>query len=231
VLLTSGSAQQILNKASILQQLSSSNSAAMSQFLAAARQLAGAQQAARRTKDAEAQLRNKLASAKNSVEKTIAEQKALLAQLTPAQQKAAGPGGGVPTGPTVPTGTTGGHDPLPTSTQAEKAVAFAYAQLGKPYVFGASGPGSYDCSGLTMAAWAAAGVSIPRTSFDQWGGLMHVSMSAIQPGDILVFNGEGHVALYVGGGMLIDALHSGLPVEKVPFAGWYQQTLDGAVRP
>ncbi len=230
VLLTSGNAQQILNQASILTELASSNSNQMKQFVSAARQLAGAQQAARRTRDAQAALRSKLASEKSSVGKTIAQEKTLLAQLTPAQQAATG--SGVPTGSTSPTtGPVGGQSPLPTNTQAGKAVAFAYAQLGKPYVFGAAGPDSYDCSGLTQAAWAAAGVSIPRTSFDQWGSLPHVPMSAIQPGDILVFNGAGHVAIYVGNNMLIDALHPGTVVEKVPFAGWYQQTLDGAVRP
>jgi cell wall-associated NlpC family hydrolase len=229
VLLTSGSAQQILDQASILTELASSNSNQMKQFVSAARQLAGAQQAARRTRDAQAALRSKLASEKRSVEKTMAQEKTLLAQLTPVQQAATG--SGVPTGSTSPTGPVGGQSPLPTSTQAGKAVAFAYAQLGKPYVFGAAGPDSYDCSGLTQSAWAAAGVSIPRTSFDQWGSLPHVSMSAIQPGDILVFNGAGHVAIYVGNNMLIDALHPGTVVEKVPFAGWYQQVLDGAVRP
>ncbi len=230
VLLTSGNAQQILNQASILQELSSSNNAAMSQFLAAARQLAGAQQAARRTRDAETQLRNKLASEKSSVEKTLAQQKALLAQLTPAQQAATGPGGGVPTGSTAP---TGGHDPVPTNSQAGKAVAFAYAQIGCPYVFGGAGPchqNGFDCSGLTMSAWAAAGVSIPRTSYAQ-AGLTSVPESQIQPGDILEFNGDGHVAIYVGKGMLIDALHTGVPVELVPFSGWYSQTFAGAVRP
>jgi cell wall-associated NlpC family hydrolase len=229
VLLTSGNAQQILNQASILQELSSSNNAAMSQFLAAARQLSGAQQAARRTQAAKAALKAELTSQKTSLLKLIAQQKALLAQLTPAQQQATGPGG-VPSGPTGP---TGGQKPPPVSGAAGKAVDFAYAQLGCPYVFGGTGPCNqgYDCSGLTQAAWAAAGVSIPRTSEGQWSGLPHVPLSQLQPGDILEFNGLGHVAIYVGGGMLIDALHTGVPVEKVPFSGWYSQTFDGALRP
>jgi cell wall-associated NlpC family hydrolase len=98
-------------------------------------------------------------------------------------------------------------------------------------VWGATGPGSYDCSGLTQASWAAAGVSIPRTTYDQWGGLPHVPASQLQPGDILVLDGVGHVGLYVGGGYLIDAPHSGAVVEKVALSGWYAQTLIGAVRP
>ena len=225
-MLTSGDAQQILDQSSILLELSSSNSAEMSQFIAAARQLEGAQQAAKRAKTAIVALRNNLASQKKSLDKLIGQQRTLLAQLTPAQQQTTGPGGSSGGGGGGTTRYRG-----PTGTQAEKAVAFAYAQLGKPYVFGASGPNSYDCSGLTMASWASAGISIPRTSFEQWGSLPHVPISQIQPGDILVFNGAGHVGLYVGGGMLIDAPHTGLNVEKVALSGWYQSSLIGAVRP
>ena len=109
-----------------------------------------------------------------------------------------------------PPSTTG-----PTATQAQKAVAFAYAQLGKPYVWGATGPGSYDCSGLMMAAWAAAGVTIPRDTYSQVAGLPSVPLSSLQPGDLVFFDGDGHVAMHVGGGMIIDAPRTGLTVEKV----------------
>ncbi len=225
-MLTSGDAQQILDQSSILLELSSSNSAQMSQFIAAARQLSGAQQAAKRAKTAIGALRNNLASQKRSLNKLIGQQKTLLAQLTPAQQQGVGPGGSSGGGGGGTTTYKG-----PTGTQADKAVAFAYAQIGKPYVFGAAGPDAYDCSGLTMASWAAAGISIPRTSYEQWASLPHVPTSQLQPGDILVFNGAGHVGLYVGGGMLIDAPNSGLTVEKIALSGWYQSTLMGAVRP
>jgi peptidoglycan DL-endopeptidase CwlO len=228
VLLTSGNAQQILNQASILQELSSSNNAAMSQFLAAAHQLSGVQQAARRTKDAKAALRAKLASEKNTLQQTIAQQQALLAQLTPAQQAGTGPGS-----PTSPTRPVGGHNPVPVSGAAGAAVQFAYNQLNCPYVFGGTGPcqQGFDCSGLTQAAWAAAGVSIPRTSYDQMAGLPAVSTSELQPGDILGFAGNSHVGIYVGGGMLIDAPVPGQFVQKIALSGWYAANLDGAVRP
>jgi len=225
-MLTSGNAQQILDQSSILIQLSSSNSAQMDQFIAAARQLNGAQQSARRAKAAIVSLHNNLASQKKSLHKLIGQEQALLSQLTPAQQQTVGPGGGGGGGGGGTTTYRG-----PTGTQAEKAVAFAYAQIGKPYVFGASGPDSYDCSGLTMASWAAAGISIPRTSYEQWASLPHVPTSQLQPGDILVFNGVGHVGIYVGGGQLIDAPHSGLNVEKIALSGWYSSSLIGAVRP
>jgi cell wall-associated NlpC family hydrolase len=226
VLLTSNDPQQILNQSSILLELSSSNTSVMKAFLAAAKRLTGAQEEARRTKQARAELESKLAGQKKSLDKTISQQQALLAQLTPAQQAAVGPGSG------AGTGTIGGHDPLPTSTQAEKAVQFAYAQLGCEYVFGGTGPcgQGFDCSGLTQAAWAFAGISIPRTSEEQ-AGLPAVPESQLAPGDIMEFSGDGHVGIYVGGGMLIDAPHTGAVVEKVAFSGWFQSNFDGAVRP
>lgn len=113
-----------------------------------------------------------------------------------------------------------------------KAVAYARAQLGKPYVYGATGPGSYDCSGLTMSAWRAAGVSIPRTSQAQWSGLARVPASAVQPGDLVIYNGAGHVAIYIGGGQIIEAPRPGKSVQTAPWrSGWYASNFVGVVRP
>jgi peptidoglycan DL-endopeptidase CwlO len=223
VLLTSNNAQGILDESSLLQELSSLNTDKMGAFIAAARQLAGAQEAARRAREGQAALAAKLASEKKALEKTIAQQQSLLNQLSPAEQAGTGPGGA----PTI-----GGTDPLATNTQALKAVEFAYDQLGCPYVFGGTGPcqDGFDCSGLTQAAWAFAGVSIPRTSYEQ-ADLPQVPLSEIQPGDIMEFDGEGHVGIYVGGGYLIDAPHTGAFVEKVAFSGWYQENFDFVVRP
>jgi cell wall-associated NlpC family hydrolase len=235
VLLTSGNAQQILDQASILQELSSSNNAAMSQFLSAARQLTGAQQAARRTKDAKAALKAKLTGQKNTLQQTISQQQALLAQLTPAQRVGTGPGTGTPNpgGTGSSGGAGGGGHSVPVSPGAGGAVQFAKNQLGCPYVFGGTGPCNqgFDCSGLTQAAWAAAGVSIPRTSYAQMSGLPAVSTSELQPGDILGFSGNSHVGIYIGGNMLIDAPVPGQNVETVALSGWYLSNLDGAVRP
>jgi cell wall-associated NlpC family hydrolase len=219
-----GDAQKILDESAILDELAASNGNQVKAYLAAARQLENAQQSAQRVRNGKLALKDKLAAEKAENAKLTAQQQSLLAQLTPAQQAAVSPGAG---------GTTVATDPVPVSGQAGKAVQFAYAELGCPYVFGGTGPcgSGFDCSGLTMSAWAAAGVSIPRTSEEQWASLPHVSTSDLQPGDILVFNGAGHVGIYVGGGMLIDAPHTGLDVEKVALSGWYQQTLNGAVRP
>jgi cell wall-associated NlpC family hydrolase len=225
-LLTSGDPQQVLNQSSILTELSASNNAEMTMFLAAARRLNGSRAAAEHTEQGIAALRGSLTGQKQSLGKLISQQQTLLAQLSPAQQTGLGPG---TPGPTAPPITYTG----PTSTQAQKAVAFAYAQLGCPYVFGGTGPcrDGFDCSGLTMQAWASAGVSIERTSYEQWDSLPHVSISDLEPGDILVFTDAGHVGIYVGGGYLIDAPQTGEDVERVALSGWYTANLDGAVRP
>jgi cell wall-associated NlpC family hydrolase len=99
----------------------------------------------------------------------------------------------------------------PPSGRAGAAIAFAMAQLGKPYVYAATGLDSYDCSGLTMRAWGAAGVGMSHYSGAQYAAFPKVPLSQLQPGD-LVFRGAGgsqHVSLYIGNGMVISAPHTG----------------------
>ncbi|MEU3691636.1 C40 family peptidase [Streptomyces narbonensis] len=111
------------------------------------------------------------------------------------------------------------------NTRAAEAVSFARAQLGKPYVWGATGPSAYDCSGLTQAAWRAAGVSLPRTTYTQINAGQRVSRSQLAPGDLVFFySGISHVGLYIGGGQMIHAPRPGAPVrvapiDEMPFAG------------
>ena len=224
-LLTSNDPQAVLNQGSVLLELSGTRNQEMQAFLVAARQLQASQEEAQRTEAGLASLETKRQQQKQQAQQALNSKKATLASLTtPVQQAVAstsiGAGG---TTSAVYTGTT--------STQAGKAVAFAYAQLGKPYAWGATGPGSYDCSGLVQAAWAAAGVSIPRTTYDMWASLPHVSSSSMEPGDLILIGGESHVAMYVGGGEIIDAPTTGSFVEKVPLAGWYASNEDGVVRP
>jgi cell wall-associated NlpC family hydrolase len=229
-LLTSGNPQQVLNQSSILLEMSANNNAAIQQFLTAAKQLTGAQQSAKRVQAGIASLKASLTAKRNALNSSLTKERALLAQLTPKQRSGLGPGNGGGGGGS-PSPPPGGPYKGPTGTQAGKAVAYAYAQLGKPYVYGATGPSSFDCSGLTMASWGSAGISIPRVSYSQMSDLPSVSTSDLQPGDILGFAGNSHVGIYVGGGYLIDAPHTGADVEKVALSGWYRSELDGAVRP
>jgi cell wall-associated NlpC family hydrolase len=225
--LTSGDPSVLLQEGSLLMELSGNRSAQTKQLLTDASQLAGVEQEMSRTETGIAGLKHQLSDHKSSLGKLIDTQKATLASLTVPQQQTVqtnsiGAGG---------TGTTSATYSGTTATQGGKAVAFAYAQLGKPYQWGATGPGSYDCSGLAQAAWAAAGVSIPRTTYAQWAALPHIPTSALEPGDLLYFDGVGHVAIYVGGGDIIDAPQTGMDVQKIPLAGWYKSTLVGAARP
>jgi cell wall-associated NlpC family hydrolase len=232
-LITSASPETVLSRADMLVQLSTTRSAQMHQFIAAARQLSGAQQAAKRTKAGITTLRNQAHARVASMNKALSQKKSLLATLTAQQQRsvaaAAGPGGGHAPAPPAKRAPA----PAPASGSAGRAVSFAYAQLGCPYVFGGTGPCSsgYDCSGLVQAAWAYAGVSIPRDTYEQWAALPHIPLSQLQPGDLIYFNGESHVGMYVGGNMMIDAPVPGQSVEKVSLSGWYASTEDGAVRP
>lgn len=110
-----------------------------------------------------------------------------------------------------------------------RAVAFAAAQIGKAYEWGAQGPSAFDCSGLTEMAWAAAGVPIPRTSQEQWARLPHVPLDQARPGDLILYYADaGHVAIYIGDGAIIQAPRPGRPIG---IAGAGSMPILGAVRP
>ena len=114
------------------------------------------------------------------------------------------------------------------SSAAAIAVQFAYKQLGKPYVWGADGPNSYDCSGLTMAAWGKAGVKLPHHAAYQYATIKHhVSRNELQPGDLLFFGSPiHHVGMYVHGNIMINAY------DGVELSDWTKRhDLTGAARP
>ncbi|MDJ0370570.1 C40 family peptidase [Streptomyces sp. H10-C2] len=115
------------------------------------------------------------------------------------------------------------------SAAGNRAVGYAFLQLGKPYIWGAEGPASYDCSGLTSQAWSHAGQTIPRTSQEQWAQLPKVPLSLLRPGDLVVyFAGATHVAIYIGNGLVIQAPRPGAFVKVSPIAA---NPILGAVRP
>jgi len=227
--LTSGDPSVVLQQGSLLMELSGSRNAETQQLLTDASQLTGVEQEMQRTEAGIAGLKNQLASHKNSLSKLIATEKATLDGLTVPQQQTVMTNSIGANGSSAPQQYSG-----PTGTQADQAVAFVYNQLGCPYVYGGTGPChmGFDCSGLVQAAWGSAGVQIPRDSYEQYAALPHVPLASIEPGDILVYDGEGHVAMYVGGGYIIDAPQTGENVEKIPMSTpWYADNLDGVLRP
>jgi len=229
-LLTSGNPDAVLSEASLVLQVEGTHNEEAQHLLSMATELTTIKEQRQRTEAGVAQLTAQYAAQKSSMTKLLDTQTSLLDSLTQQQQaevEADTVGGSASDAVTTPIAYTG-----PTGTQADDAVQFAYDQLGKPYEWGATGPDAYDCSGLMQAAWASAGVSIPRTTYEDWADLPQVPMSDLEPGDLILYNGESHVAMYVGDGYIIDAPHTGADVERIPEdTSWYADSADGAVRP
>jgi len=124
---------------------------------------------------------------------------------------------------------TGDIPDVEASGRAAVAVKFAMAQVGKAYVYGASGPNAYDCSGLTMRAWGAAGVSLPHSSSAQQGSGVRVSENELRPGDLVFYYSPvSHVGMYIGHGMIVNALN---PSSGVRVSSLHSMPYSGAVRP
>jgi cell wall-associated NlpC family hydrolase len=229
-LLTSGDPSQALQQASLLEDLGNEDGAQVAQYLSAAQQVATAQANVQRTEDGITALQTQLKQKKTHLDALLTQASNTLANLSLAQQEAvaaAAIGGG---GSFITHATYYG----PKNTAAGKAVQFVYDQLDCPYLWGGTGPCSvgFDCSGLMQAAWAQAGVSIPRTTYEQYDALPHVSKADLVPGDLVFFDGLGHVAMYVGGGLIIDAPQTGEVIRLLPLdTDWYAQNYDGAAVP
>jgi peptidoglycan DL-endopeptidase CwlO len=228
-LLTSNDPSQVLREASLVLQITGNRNLETAAFLADATQLSSVQQDQQRTENGIEQLAAQRKGAKDHISSLLTKQNSILNSLTntelaAVQEGTVNGGGGITDA--VYTG--------PTGTQADTAVAYVFKQLGCPYSYGSTGPCGvgFDCSGLVMEAWAAAGITIPRDTYEQWAALPHISSSDLQPGDLLYYNGIGHVAMYVGNGMIIDAPSAGEPVREIPMStAWYADSFDGAARP
>ena len=228
-LLTSNDPSQVLAEASIILQITGNRNLDTEAFFADATQLSAVQQERQHTQLGIAQLAGQRKSTKDHISSLLSKQNSILNSLTgtelaAVQQGTVNSGGGI----------TNAVYSGPTGSQSDTAVAFVFKQLGCPYSYGSTGPCSigFDCSGLVSKAWAAAGITIPRDTYSQWAALPHISESAIQPGDLLFYNGIGHVAMYIGDGMIIDAPSAGQPVRELSMnTAWYADSFDGAARP
>ncbi|MFE3456332.1 C40 family peptidase [Nocardiopsis aegyptia] len=160
-------------------------------------------------------------SAQEEGETALEEQEELVSELAP-EPAAASSGGSAETA-----------EAAAASGDVQAVLDFARAQIGKPYVWGGTGPDSYDCSGLVQAAWAQAGVSLPRTTYDQVNAGTPVSRDELQPGDLLFFYSESapsHVGIYSGDGMMIHGSNPSKPLEEVDLASYWDSVFTGAVR-
>ncbi|SNY30704.1 Cell wall-associated hydrolase, NlpC family [Paractinoplanes atraurantiacus] len=199
--LLSGEGQDdLVDKINYLDQISRANQRDIDSFTEATQNFSARQAALKATQAKQTAQVNALAARKAGIQKDI---KKLMAMRTEAYGQAQET-------TSKYTGT------IPTiAGSAGKAVTFAYNQLGEAYEFGADGPSTWDCSGLTSGAWAAAGKSLPHNTEAQWGAVAHISRSQLQPGDLVFYRSLGHVAIYVGDGMIIHAPHTGTVVKKV----------------
>jgi peptidoglycan DL-endopeptidase CwlO len=138
----------------------------------------------------------------------------ILAEKTAKQEQG---GGGFPVPPILGDGS--GHP---------EAARIALQYLGVPYVWGGASPSGFDCSGLVMYSYAQLGISLPHYTVSQWNATQPISMSQLEPGDLVFFNGLGHVGIYIGGGQMVDAPHTGSVVRIDPIYGF--GSIDGARR-
>ncbi|MDX6353060.1 MAG: peptidoglycan DL-endopeptidase CwlO [Streptomyces sp.] len=228
--------QQLLDNAHVMQQMSGRTEAALETFrtqqIEIAQERSKAVASLQKLDDSQQELskqklavQKKLTTAQKLLNSLTAKEKARLAAIQKAAdaaavQKAAASSASTSTSTSTST-TSSGY-----AAKAAKAIAFAKSKLGVPYVYGATGPNSYDCSGLTQAAWAAAGVSIPRVASAQYSYGTKITAADLQPGDLVFFySGISHVGLYIGGGEMIHAPHTGTvvkiaPISEMPIAGY-----------
>jgi peptidoglycan DL-endopeptidase CwlO len=167
-----------------------------------------------------------LAARKSTIETRIADLKKQQDELAKRQAEQArqaaarAQAAGQPPAPKPPSGTPPPPPPPTGSGRGAKVVAYAYAQLGKSYAFGAAGPIRFDCSGLTMMAWAQVGVHLTHSSYIQMNEeTVHIPRSQLQQGDLVFFNGGGHVGVYIGNGNVIHAPHE-FDVVKISSIDW-----------
>ena len=230
-LLTSAHPDDYLELAGSLSQVSSAQQAILDQFTSQQGTLHRQQAAVATRLSALQAQQQRITTARKRITTELAAARRLLDTLEPAQratvqQAQSGSGSGSGSGGKAAQQT---YPDVPVSGRAAAAVAFAEAQIGKPYVWGATGPGSFDCSGLTQAAWRAAGVALPRTTYQQINAGKRITVSQLRPGDLVFYYaGISHVAIYVGGGRIVHAPHPGAAVEYAPVG---EMPVSGAVRP
>lgn len=177
-----------------------------------------AQAVAQRAADV-AETKEQLAEEKATIDDKLAEAESLLDRLeTEAREAVVSRDSSARTAAPAPTS-------VPASGRAAAAVQYALAQVGDAYVYGAAGPSAFDCSGLTMMAWAQAGVSLPHSSSAQFSSGPQVSSSDLQPGDLVFYYSPiSHVGMYIGNGMIVHAANPGsgvttAPVMSMPYVG------------
>ncbi|MGW8766865.1 NlpC/P60 family protein [Streptomyces sp. NPDC055815] len=230
-LLFAADPQSALDEGHLMDRAARDRATAVTRLASAERQAGSLASASRKALDRQQGLAAAQRKRRDEVRAKLAEVEKLLAALTPEQLARLTALEQVQTaGAQRELLDSGVLDGARTPSRAgAEALRFAVGQIGKPYEWGAEGPESYDCSGLTQQAWAAAGRELPRTSQEQWATLPRVPLAELRPGDLVAyFPGATHVALYLGEGLVVQAPRPGAKVKVSPLAA---NPLIGAVRP
>ncbi len=251
-ILASGSFSDLVDRLDVLQRTESARTTLVGEIRTAETEIEQRQRQLERDKASAEQLVATRASQKQAVEDGLAARRTLLASINADVQRlidererrqaaaaeaaaeAAAAAAAAQAAPPSDSGSTGSSGGAPPSngTLGQQAVQIAMRYLGVPYVWGGASPSGFDCSGLTMYAYAQLGVSLSHYTGDQWNAGPHVSRDQLQPGDLVFFTPSlGHMGMYIGGGSFIHAPHTG-DVVKISSLGdsWYSSQYQGAVR-
>ena len=207
-LLGSGDPEEFLDGLGAVQALNSTRADQLESFGKTAQQLQNRHDQLEDRQTSLAADKKDLAKERDKIKAKYDEAKRKLALLSGAQQAA------------FNTSNTEIDFDISASGRAAKAIAFAKAQLGDPYVYGGTGPNGWDCSGLMQASWRAAGVSLPRVVGPQYSATRHIPMSQLQPGDLVFYGDMSHDGMYIGHGKVIHSPHPGRSVEITGLGGY-----------
>jgi cell wall-associated NlpC family hydrolase len=210
-LLTAGSPDALIDRLNTLDALSRNQQRDIATLTAADKSLRDQKTRLDNLVAQQTDQQNQLAARKTNIEAQLTSLKQQQAQVPATSSSSASSGGTASV--SAPTNLTG---------RGAKVVAYAYAQLGKPYVFAAAGPDTFDCSGLALAAWATVGVHLSHSSYTQMDSeTTPIARSQLQPGDLVFFYGGEHVGIYIGGNNIIHAPQPG-EVVKISDIDWMQ---------
>jgi cell wall-associated NlpC family hydrolase len=216
LLLSASSSASFVDRLGTLQRLSTAQQHEVDAFSAAKQQYTAEKKRLDDLLAAQTAQKAELAAKKSQIEGDISRLDAMQAKVN------------ATTGKTSTTVTTSYGAPPAVSGTAGKVVDFAWAQLNEKYVFGAAGPNTWDCSGLTMMAWKAGGKTLPHNAAQQYKAVRHISRSDLAPGDLVFYNNLGHVGIYIGNNQIIHAPNSRTVVKVGPISG---DTIYGYGRP
>ena len=253
VLVGSRSLSELVEGLEAVNQVSEQDSTALSEVKRYRSQVRHKRALLKHAREQQAQLVAERAATKSSIEGQLTERRSLLSsikseieQIRAAEQRrqaelarqararAAAPQPMIPDLSAAATSTPepSAPSPLPSAPPSRYGgvVGIAMQYLGVPYVYGGSSPSGFDCSGFVMYVFAQIGVSLPHNAAAQYGSGTPVDRSQLQPGDLVFFNGLGHVGIYIGGGSFIHSPHTGDVVKISSLSGWYSSTWVGARR-